>query len=174
MQRVTPESMSTTAQPLTIDNVEYGPVETHMRWVYDDGGRVASGYKGRAGDCVCRSIAIAMQQPYQQVYNDLFERLRKSAKFRRKFVSPRNGYPHGLAKQYIADQGWVWTPTARIGARAIVRMRKSDLPKGRIIVRLTGHYAAIVDGVLHDTHDCTRGGQRVVYGYWSKPQGGSQ
>jgi hypothetical protein len=24
----------------------------------------------------------------------------------------------------------------------------------------------VIDGVLHDTHDCTRGGTRCVYGYW--------
>jgi hypothetical protein len=31
---------------------------------YDDGGRKAAGFKGRAGDCVTRAIAIAAQLPY--------------------------------------------------------------------------------------------------------------
>ena len=30
-----------------------------MRHVYNDGGRKACGYKGDAGDCVARAIAIA-------------------------------------------------------------------------------------------------------------------
>ena len=39
----------------------------------DDGGRAAAGYKGYAGDCVIRSIAIVTKLPYQQIYNDLFK-----------------------------------------------------------------------------------------------------
>jgi hypothetical protein len=31
-----------------------------MHFVYDDGGRAAAGYTGRAGDCVVRAIAIAV------------------------------------------------------------------------------------------------------------------
>ena len=30
-----------------------------MRHAYNDGGREAAGYKGDAGDCVARAIAIA-------------------------------------------------------------------------------------------------------------------
>jgi hypothetical protein len=26
----------------------------------------------------------------------------------------------------------------------------------------------VIDGVIHDTHDCSRGGTRCVYGYWRK------
>src|SRR6516165_10226867 len=40
-----------------------------MDFVYSDGGRAAAGYKGRAGDCVVRAIAIAAQKPYQEVYD---------------------------------------------------------------------------------------------------------
>ena len=45
-----------------------------MEWTYDDGGREAAGYQGRAGDCVTRSIAIASGLPYSTVYDALFER----------------------------------------------------------------------------------------------------
>jgi hypothetical protein len=37
----------------------------------NDGGREAAGFKGGAGDCVVRAIAIAAQLPYMQVYEDL-------------------------------------------------------------------------------------------------------
>jgi hypothetical protein len=40
-----------------------------MDFMYNHGGRAAAGYKGRAGDCVVRAIAIATQKPYQQVYD---------------------------------------------------------------------------------------------------------
>jgi hypothetical protein len=40
-----------------------------MDFVYNDGGRAAAGYKGRAGDCVVRAIAIATQKPYQEIYD---------------------------------------------------------------------------------------------------------
>ena len=48
-------------------------------------------------------------------------------------------------------------------------MRKDELPEGRIICNLSRHYAAVIDGVLHDTYDSTRNGNRCVYGYWYKP-----
>jgi len=32
----------------------------------NDGGRAAAGYKGKAGDCVVRSIAIVTNLPYQK------------------------------------------------------------------------------------------------------------
>ena len=39
----------------------------------NDGGRAAAGYKGKAGDCVVRSIAIVSGLPYQKIYDDLYE-----------------------------------------------------------------------------------------------------
>jgi len=38
----------------------------------------------------------------------------------------------------------------------------------RLILSLSKHLAAMVDGVVHDTHDPSRGGTRCVYGYWSE------
>ena len=71
-----------------------------------------------------------------------------------------------LFKRYMAALGFTWVPTMQIGSGCRVHLRTSDLPKGRIIVRVTRHLAAVIDGVLHDTHDCSRGGTRCVYGYW--------
>jgi hypothetical protein len=31
------------------------------------------------------------------------------------------------------------------------------------------HAVAVIDGVIHDTYDCSRGGKRCVYGYWRLP-----
>jgi hypothetical protein len=37
---------------------------------------------------------------------------------------------------------------------------------GRLIVSVSKHYTAVIDSVLYDTHDPTRGKSRCVYGYW--------
>ena len=44
-----------------------------MEWVYDDGGRKVSGYKGETRDCVTRAIAIATGMDYQIVYDTINE-----------------------------------------------------------------------------------------------------
>jgi hypothetical protein len=38
-----------------------------------------------------------------------------------------------------------------------------------LLVKVSGHLTAVVDGVLYDTYDCSRCGMRRVYGYFSKP-----
>jgi hypothetical protein len=39
-----------------------------MSYQYNDGGRSAAGFKGKAGDCVVRSICIAMNLDYKATY----------------------------------------------------------------------------------------------------------
>jgi len=39
---------------------------SNLKLEVDDGGRTAAGYKGQAGDCVVRSIAIVTGMPYQK------------------------------------------------------------------------------------------------------------
>jgi hypothetical protein len=55
-----------------------------------------------------------------------------------------------------------------IGTGCQVHLREDELPKGNIIVNLSKHLSCVKDGVLHDTYDCTRNGNRCVYGYWVK------
>ena len=50
---------------------------SNLKLEVNDGGRAAAGYKGQAGDCVVRSIAIATGIAYQKVYND-FQQLKIS------------------------------------------------------------------------------------------------
>jgi len=54
----------------------------------------------------------------------------------------------------------------QIGSGCRVHLRADDLPAGRLIVKVTHHLVAVIDGVIHDTHNCSRGGTRCVYGYW--------
>jgi hypothetical protein len=141
-------------------------------WKFDDGGRAAAGYKGTANDCVVRAIAIATELPYQQVYDDLFALNRANNRPGRK-PSPRNrGTNRKTIHAYLAKLGWNWTPTMKIGSGCKVHLlctpARTELPSGRLIVSLSKHLAAVIDGVIHDTHDCSRDGTRCVYGYWSR------
>lgn len=137
----------------------------------NDGGRKAAGWKGEAGDCVVRAVAIATQQPYATVYAALSEGCRDQRKTRRSKVkaSARNGVNTGRKwfKDYMAALGWTWTPTMGIGTGCQVHLRQGELPMGRLIAAVSKHYVAVIDGVMYDTHDPSRNGTRCVYGYWS-------
>ena len=39
----------------------------------------------------------------------------------------------------------------------------------QIVVSVSKHLTAVIDGVIHDTHDCSRSETRCVYGYWQSP-----
>ena len=141
-----------------------------MKMIYNDGGRADAGFKGVTGDCVARAIAIAADLPYTIVYdmvNDYGKRERKS-KRRGDKSSARTGVYKATTKRILRDLGWHWTPTMFVGQGCKVHMLASELPSGVLIVKLSRHVACVIDGVLHDTHDCTRFGTRCVYGYWTK------
>jgi hypothetical protein len=142
-----------------------------MRFVKDDGGRAAAGFKGKTGDCVTRAIAIATGKPYREIYDAINELATGERRGRRKrgISSARSGVYKGTKRKYLETLGWEWIPTMHIGQGCKVHLRADELPSGRLIVALSRHSAAVIDGVLHDTHDCSRGGTRCVYGYFRKP-----
>ena len=139
-----------------------------MRFQYDDGGRAAAGYKGKTGDCVCRSIAIALELPYQHVYDLLNETAQNQRITKRqpKRGSARTGIYKKTIRQLMEELGWTWTPTMQIGSGCRVHLRSGELPSGRLVVSVSKHIVAVIDGVIHDTHDPSRRGTRCVYGYW--------
>ena len=49
-----------------------------------------------------------------------------------------------------------------------MHLRADELPPGRLVVSVTHHLTAVIDGVIHDTHDPSRGGTRCVYGVWTE------
>lgn len=144
-----------------------------MNHVINDGGRAAAGYQGKTGDCVTRAIAIATGKPYQEVYDALNTHAKAERRGSRKrgISSARTGVYRSTYQRYLAALGWVWTPTMFIGSGCKVHLRDGELPMGRLIVSLSRHLCAVVDGVIHDTHDCSREGTRCVYGYWTAPLG---
>jgi hypothetical protein len=141
-----------------------------ITFVLNDGGRAEAGYKGMAGDCVTRAIAIATGLPYQQVYDDLkaMAAEERITKRRQKRSSVRNGVHKETSRRYLESLGWVFTPTMSIGSGCRVHLKASELPSGRLIVKVTRHLTAVINGVIHDTHDPSREGTRCVYGYFTK------
>jgi hypothetical protein len=145
-------------------------------WIYDDGGRQAAGYRGMASDCTCRAISIATQQPYQSVYDALNNMARNErpryyrhgprAGQRRPAQSARDGVSRTLIHRYMSSLGWHWNPTMQIGSGCTVHLRADELPAGRLVVNLSKHLVAVIDGVIHDLYDPSRDGTRCVYGYW--------
>ncbi len=141
-----------------------------MKFVFNDGGRADAGFKGTTGDCACRAAAIAAQRPYKEVY-DLINELAKSeriGKRKRKISNARTGVYPDTFKKVMAHYGFEWVPTMHIGQGCTVHLRENELPKGRIVCNVSGHFTAVIDGVLNDTYDCTRDGSRCVYGYFIK------
>lgn len=143
-------------------------------FLYNDGGRLEAGFKGKAGDCVCRAIAIATGKPYAEVYAELSNgnATQRKGKHESKSTGKRSA-SLGIAtsrewfKKYMRSLGFVWTATMKIGQGCKVHLRADELPKGRLVVAVSKHYVAVIDGVINDTHDCDRDGSRCVYGYYT-------
>lgn len=148
-----------------------------MPFVYDDGGRMASGYKGKTNDCAVRAVAIAAQKPYREVYEELHKfqkeygkvRRDKNAKdIKRRGASPRKGIYRKILRSYLENLGWRWIPTTGIGIGCKIHLRPGELPDGRLIVKVSRHITAVINGVIHDTHECDRDCTRCVYGFWTR------
>lgn len=125
---------------------------------YNDGGRSKYFRAADVRDCVVRATAIASGRDYKEVYN-LYKKV--SGK------TPRNGVDRKYCRQVIEMLGGKWTPCMKIGTGCKVHLMKDEIPMtGRVIVSLSRHLCAIVDGVINDTYNPSRDGERCVYGYW--------
>ena len=132
-----------------------------MEFIYNDGGRSKYFKASHVGDCAVRAIAIAMNKDYKEVYDDL-KKLNGGQ-------SCRNGTPKKVDKKYILSQGWIWHGINR-GAGECCRLTEEDLPEGSLIVSVSKHLTCVKDGVIYDTYDCSRDGERTVYGYYYNPK----
>ena len=143
--------------------------EWWSQWEYNDGGRAAAGFKGYTGDCACRAVAIATEQPYKIVYDALNSQLASMRQTKGiKRSSSRTGMNRRAMRKYMEKIGWEFVPLMGIGTGCKIHLRGSELPMGRIICQVSRHVVAAIDGVIHDTGDCSREGTRCVYGYYQK------
>ena len=153
-----------------------------MLWVYDDGGRAEAGFKGKTGDCVCRAISIATERPYKEIYDMINEYAKRERKGKRKngISSARTGVYSNTIRKVMNALGWKWIPTMKVGQGCKTHLTESELPKGRLVVSLSRHETAVINGVIHDTYDPNNRGtiidqdgndittDRCVYGYYVK------
>jgi hypothetical protein len=139
-----------------------------MEFQYNDGGRKEAGYKGESRDCVCRAIAIVTGKPYQEVYDALNELASKEriGKRKKSISNSRTGVHKHTYNKYLLSLGMKWVSCMSIGSGCKVHLRANELPKGKIICSVSRHLVAVIDGVINDTHDCSRDGNRCVYGYF--------
>ena len=153
-------------------------------FIQDDGGRTAAGFKGSAGDCVARSIAIASGRPYAEIYAALADGTgsqRATTRSAKRSRSARNGInvKRKWFRDYMASLGFRWTPTLHIGSGCTVHLDAAELPPGRLVVSVSKHYTAVIDGVIRDTHDPRRDvhcvepdhGQPLRAGQWRNSNG---
>lgn len=129
-----------------------------MKFFYNDGGRKNAGYKGSAGDCGARAIAIAFNMNYQKAY-DLVACANKNHNGKK---SARNGVDKVVYSNILNSLGWVWMPAPKFEGR---KAKCSDMPFGVVIARQAGHFVAVVNGIPYDSWDSS---EKMVYGYWVK------
>lgn len=126
---------------------------------FNDGGRKAAGFKGIAGDCGARAMAIALELDYKTVYKELAQANADYGWAK----SARNGVMKDIYSEVLKRYGWVWMKAPKFTGR---KARCSDMPAGAVIAKQARHFVAVIDGVANDSWDSTG---RMVYGYWAKP-----
>jgi hypothetical protein len=130
-----------------------------MAYVMNDGGKAATGRKGKSGDCAVRAVAIATGTDYETAYRMMAD---EAASFGYK-KSARDGIHMDVITSVLKKFGWAWVAAPKISGR---KARCVDLAeKGTVIARQAKHFVAVIDGTPHDIFDCS---DRMVYGCWAK------
>jgi hypothetical protein len=150
-----------------------------MKWRYNDGGRAEAGYKGSTGDCAVRSLAIVTGKSYQEIYDTINEvaLTERTGSRKRGKSNARTGVYKATFRKVAEALGLKWQPTMFIGSGCKVHLKDGELPMGRLIVSVSKHYTAVIDGVINDIHNPQRqtlivenGNKRIaercVYGYF--------
>lgn len=138
--------------------------------VYNDGGRneafgthAAIEFAARGvNDCVARSLAIITGKPYAQIWQRIAD------------INLRAGKKHSANhrcntgtiefRAYANELGLEWVQPVQ------GRFKDMAFPS-RCMVHMNGHYTAVIDGVIYDTHNPTPAGMAHVFGWWiMKPQ----
>lgn len=149
-----------------------------LPFIFDDGGRSESGFRGKADDCVVRAVAIATELPYAEVYAAIAKGVgaepgSKGATARRGVHTRRKWF-----RDFMCDLGFTWVPTMFVGQGCRTHLSQGELPMGRLVVKVSKHTSAVIDGVIRDTFDPSREtklieadgsvriAHRCVYGYW--------
>lgn len=101
---------------------------------------------GERNDCTVKAIAIAGGFPYLQVH----EVLALNGRYR------GHGCPRSVWEASMTQLGLTWTetrPRQPSGSRYTMKTIARAFPRGRHIVQVNGHVAALVDGKVEDWTD---------------------
>lgn len=127
-------------------------------WTFNDGGKHCSKRKGNR-DCGIRAVAIALHIPYD-VSVALCKQFAHAGRMGSRSVAK------GIFKQdldaLLKSHGWEWCKAPQFVGR---KARAADMPAGTVIARMSHHYAAVIDGVVHDAWNSS---EKMVYGYWKQ------
>ncbi len=129
-----------------------------MEFIWNDGGRAASGFVGLTGDCVTRAIAIASGTSYRDVYSQLGKACQKS---------PRKGIAVVFAAEYLSEREWKRTSCFE------VPFTIDNLPPGVVIVHVSTeegnchHFTTVIDHVVHDTWNPADEDDYVILNIWT-------
>ena len=102
-------------------------MKNELEFNHNDGGRKAAGYKGDAGDCVTRAIAIATGNGYETTRSDLMEvtkgfkgKSRSKVAKRVKSNSVRNGVFREIYRPYLEAIGWKRVGLQKLATRSVI------------------------------------------------------
>ena len=123
-----------------------------MKFQQMDGGRINKKFDD---DCVIRSICIAMNKPYKEVFTDLMT------------MGIRVGaYPNSdcVWVPYLEERGWVKNKPPRDSKGKLIKLANWDHAPKVAVVRNSRHLTCVSDGYVVDTWDCR---YRPVNSYWT-------
>ena len=127
-------------------------------FVYNDGGRSEAGFKTQT-DCGIRAVAIACDISYKDA-RGILKKAAKNGKQGNGQIA--NGIYKEDLNTALETLGFKWSPAPKFEGR---KAKHYDLPKGKVIARMSKHFVAVIDNVIHDTWDSS---EKMVYGYWRK------
>ena len=102
--------------------------------------------KDRTSDCVVRAIAHALEQDYNETFQDLL-----------KLSSELLEMPNSRKcfELYLEEKGWIKNKPMRNSKKR--KLRVFEYPKnGTYIVHTSKHLTCVKDGVLLDTWNCQK------------------
>ena len=113
---------------------------------HNDGGRKNYQCPNHWSDCAVRSISIALDMDYRDVWNDLDEMMERGN-------HPDNGVPVSITKRYLKEQGWNYKSTESLTLNGLLTIfGLLEVPTVfRVPVGLrTFHLSVIKNGEIHD------------------------
>ena len=145
-----------------------------LDFIYNDGGRISAGYKELTRDCVTRAITIAADLDYKFVHDCINRACKQERKYLgftrtiiRRVKHGKFNADEGVTRRVIDEfvlGGLCWNWISTVNHNTFL-----DLPsKGKLLVLLSNHLVAVIDGVIHDLGNSSY--SRPILGYYQECQ----